>query len=55
MKIKELPWYNRPRFKLTKKGVESLDDTELLSLILSTTDKDDDTLELSNKILKSIT
>jgi len=35
MKIKDLPWYNRPGFKLTKKGVESLSDTELLSIKLN--------------------
>jgi len=39
MKIKDLPWYNRPGFKLTKKGVESLSDTELLSIIFWANDK----------------
>jgi len=53
MKIKDLPWYNRPGFKLTKKGVESLSDTELLSIIFWANDKEDDSLEISNKVLKN--
>src|SRR3989344_9062532 len=52
MKIKEMPFYNRPGFKLTRKGVDTLDDAELLSIIFWANDKEDDVLDISNKILK---
>lgn len=52
MSIKDLPWYNQPGFKLTKKGVDSLDNAELLSIIFWANDKEDDILGISNKILK---
>lgn len=52
MKLKEIPWFNRPGFKLTSKGVHSLDDAELLSIIFWSNNKEDDVLDISNKILK---
>jgi DNA repair protein RadC len=52
MKIKDLPWYDQPGFKLTKKGVHTLTDVELLSIIFWSNDKNDNVLEISNKILK---
>jgi len=47
-----MPFYNRPGFKLTRKGVDTLDDAELLSIIFWANDKEDDVLDISNKILK---
>ena len=52
MKIKDLPWFNRPGFKLTRKGVNFLDDAELLSIIFGVGSKGESALELSNKLLK---
>ena len=53
MKIKDLPWYDRPDFKLSKKGVQSLSDSELLSIIFwSNTKEDEYALNISNRILK---
>ena len=52
MKIKEIPWFNRPGFKLTRNGVSSLDDAELLSIIFGIGSKGESALELSNKLLK---
>ena len=52
MKIKDLPWFNRPGFKLTRKGVNTLDDAELLSIIFGIGSKGESALELSNKLLK---
>src|SRR3989344_9145947 len=52
MKIKDLPWFNRPGFKLTRKGVISLDDAELLSIIFGVGSKGESALELSNRLLK---
>lgn len=52
MKIKDIPWFNRPGFKLTRNGVTSLDDAELLSIIFGIGSKGESALELSNKLLK---
>ena len=54
MKIKDIPWYDRPGFRLTREGVEKLTNPELLSLLL-TNGEEDDILELSkryNKLVK---
>ena len=48
MRIRDIPWYDRPGFRLTREGVEKLSNPELLSLILLAGDKDDNVLELSN-------
>jgi DNA repair protein RadC len=34
MKIKEMPWFNRPGARLKKKGPSSLSDAELLAIVL---------------------
>jgi DNA repair protein RadC len=52
MKTKELPWFSRPDFKFTKKGVENLDEADLLAIILWSNDNLDRDLEISNKVLK---
>ncbi|MBU2640083.1 MAG: DNA repair protein RadC [Nanoarchaeota archaeon] len=52
MKIKDIPKFNRPGFKLTRKGVNTLDDAELLSIIFGVGGKGESALELSNKLLK---
>ena len=52
MKIKDIPWFNRPGFKLTRNGVNTLDDAELLSIIFGIGSKGESALELSNKLLK---
>ncbi len=52
MRIKDIPWFNRPGFKLTRKGVNSLDDAELLSIIFGVGSKGESALELSNKLLR---
>lgn len=52
MRIKDLPWFNRPASKLRRKGVESLDDAELLAIIFGKGNKEESALELSNRLLK---
>ncbi len=52
MKIKDIPWFNRPGFKLTRKGVENLDDAELLSILFGVGIKGESALELSNRLFK---
>lgn len=48
----DIPFYNRPGFKLTRNGVNSLDDAELLSIIFGVGNKDENAIELSNRLLK---
>ena len=40
MKIKELPWYDRPWTRLKKKGVSALSDAELLATVLDRRQRD---------------
>lgn len=51
MRMKDIPWFNRPWTKLKRKGVASLDDAELLSMILMRGNEKENCLELSNKLL----
>ena len=44
-----------PREKLEKYGIQSLDDKELLAILIKTGSKDEPVLELSEKILKEVT
>ena len=50
MRIRELPNNERPREKLAKCGVKNLSNSELLAIILRTGSKEENILELSNKI-----
>src|SRR3989344_2011317 len=52
MRIKDLPWFNRPGFKLTRNGVKTLDNAELLAIIFGIGSKEESALELSNRLLK---
>jgi DNA repair protein RadC len=51
MKLKKIPWYNRPWTKIKKKGVSNLDDAELLSVIFTKGNPKENAVELSNKLL----
>jgi len=53
MKIKDIPWYNRPGVRLKKKGVNSLSDAELLAIVLGRGDKNENAVDLSNRVLAS--
>jgi len=54
IKIKELPINERPRERLINKGVTSLSDEELLSIVLKTGTKDISAKTLAAQILKEI-
>lgn len=54
MKLKDMLDYEKPREKLKRLGVEYLTDTELLSIILRTGNKNESVNVLANKILKNI-
>lgn len=51
MKLKDISPENRPLERLLKYGVNTLSNTELLALILKTGTKDNNILDISNKIL----
>ncbi|MFA6088840.1 MAG: DNA repair protein RadC [Candidatus Woesearchaeota archaeon] len=51
MRLKDIPWFNRPGAKLKKDGASSLDDAELLSIIFGKGNKEENAIELSNKLL----
>lgn len=52
MKIKDMPFFTRPGFKLREKGVENLDTAELLSIIFGVGSKGENAIEISNRLLK---
>jgi DNA repair protein RadC len=52
MKIKDIPWYNRPGTRLKKKGVSSLSDAELLAVVLGRGNKEENAVDISNRVLK---
>lgn len=54
MKLKDVVDEEKPREKLRRLGSKALSDSELLSIILRTGNKDESVNELSNKILKEI-
>ena len=50
MKIKDIPWYDRPGFRLSREGVEKLSNPDLLSILLGNGTKES-VFELSNRLL----
>ncbi len=53
MKIKDIPWYNRPGVRLKKKGASNLSDAELLAIVLGRGIKEENAIDLSNRVLGS--
>lgn len=53
MKIKDIPWYNRPGIRLKKKGPSTLSDSELLAIVIGRGNKEENAIDISNRILKS--
>jgi len=51
MKIKEIPWFDRPWTRLKKKGVSNLSNAELLAIILGRGTKEESAIDLSNRVL----
>lgn len=50
-KIKDIPLDERPREKLLSKGVESLSDSELLAIIISSGTKSKSAIEIANDLI----
>lgn len=53
MKIRDIPWYNRPGIRLKKKGVGILSDAELLAVVLGRGNTTENAVDISNRVLKS--
>ena len=51
MKIKEMPFYNRPGVRLKRKGVSSLSDSELLAVVLGRGDFTENAVDQANRVL----
>ncbi len=52
MKIKDIPWYNRPGVRLKRNGVDALSDAELLSILITRGNKEENAVDLANRLLK---
>lgn len=53
MKIRDIPWYNRPGMRLKKKGVSTLSDAELLAIVLGRGNTKENAVDISNRVLRS--
>jgi DNA repair protein RadC len=53
MKIKDIPWYNRPGIRLKRKGVSVLSDAELLAIVLGRGNTKENAVDISNRVLKT--
>ncbi|MCK5283496.1 MAG: DNA repair protein RadC [Nanoarchaeota archaeon] len=52
MRIKDMPWWNRPSNRIKKKGEDKLNPAELLSLIIWGGKKGENAIDMSNRLLK---
>lgn len=52
MKISEMPEQNRPRERFAKNGPTSLSDAELFAIILRTGHKNENVIDMSNRLIK---
>jgi len=53
MKINDMPHYTRPNVRLKTQGVNSLSDAELLAIIFGRGNLRENSIDLSNKMLKN--
>jgi len=53
MKIKDIPWDNRPGVRLKKEGVSKLSNAELLAIVLGRGNYKENAVDISNRVLKS--
>ena len=53
MKMYDIPRYNRPNIRLKRYGAKTLSDAELLAIILGRGNKEENAVDLSNRVLKT--
>ena len=51
MRLKDIPWFNRPWEKIRRKGISELDDGELLAVIFIKGDYRENAIDISNRLL----
>ena len=51
MKILDIPKQNRPRERFVSLGPQSLSDSELMAIILRTGKKNENVIDMSNKLI----
>jgi DNA repair protein RadC len=51
MKIREIPWFDRPWTRLKEKGVSNLSNAELLAAVLGRGNKKENAIDLSHRVL----
>ncbi len=51
MKIREIPWFDRPWTRLKNKGVSNLSNAELLAAVLGRGNKKENAIDLSHRVL----
>jgi DNA repair protein RadC len=52
MRIKDMPFFTQPYYRLRKNGVSSLSDAELLAIIISSGSKGENAIDTANRLLK---
>lgn len=55
MKIKEMPWYQQPWARVELDGVSAMNDAELLAAVLGQGYREENAIDLSNRVLESYT
>ena len=53
MRMKDIPWFNRPWTKVKRNGVSAMDDAELLALIFIKGNRRQNAVELANSLLNN--
>jgi DNA repair protein RadC len=53
MKIKDIPWYNRPGTRLKRNGATVLSDAELLAIVLGRGNSKENAIDISNRVLNA--
>jgi DNA repair protein RadC len=51
MKVREMPWFDRPGVRLKRNGVQSLSDAELLAVVLWRGDQKENIVDMSHRLL----
>lgn len=51
MKVREIPFFDRPGYRLKQKGADALSDSELLSIILWRGGRDENAIDLAHRTL----
>jgi DNA repair protein RadC len=51
MRVREMPWFERPGTRLRRKGPDALSDAELLAIVLGRGSREENAVDLSRRVL----